>query len=391
MGERLESVLGAAFWVEWRRRVLAGEAPEVSVVVRSALPVKRAVRVLRQAVRDALVRSETDEEWAVAATPFGAVLRITKADRPDVLLAAVEEVLRERGVTGRIERFLPQRPDLPDDVPVLECRLRLRGRLDRRERHPRWLVDELALEAAATAAQAWCDGLEGAGPEVYLRVDQIGFRLDLAGDPDRLLREIVRGARSDSLGEPKVTPTPARLTRVAPDAFRSAAIDVWSGRLTLVAADAALGERWPAILDRLRDAMIAAAPSSVYGLIKRGRAYFYAESGSSVAYDWLPIPHFHAAYGRESWVEQRYAPDAFGIQLLGRGYQDRIPADPGWTRTPVGSDSVLLEHHDPAAWYAEPRPDPALLAQARSDLAAILTSDELIEAARDEPTDGPSR
>ena len=384
----LESVLDAAFWADWRRRVLAGEAPEVGVLVRSALPVRQAVRVLRQAVRDALVRSDTDEEWAVAATPLGAVLRITKADQPDVLLAAVEEVLRERGVTGRIERFSPQRPDLPDDMPVLECRLRLGGRLDRRERHPRWLVDEFALEAAATAAQAWCDGLEGAGSEVYLRVEQIGFRLDLAGDPDRLLREIVRGARSDSLGEPLFTPTPARLKRVVPDAFRSAAIDVWSGRLTLVAADAALGERWPAILDRLRDAMIAAAPWSVYGFIKRGRSYSHAELGTSVAYDWLPIAHFNAGYRKESWVEQRYAPDAFGSQLLGRGYGDRIPAAPGWRRTPVGSDAVLLEHHDPAAWYAQPRPGPALLDQARCDLAAILVSDEIIDAARHDRSDG---
>jgi hypothetical protein len=101
--------------------------------------------------------------------------------------------------------------------------------------------------------------------------------------------------------------------------------------------------------------------------------------------------------------EDVYAPDVFGIQLLGPGYAGRVPEHPRWETEPVGTASVLLKHADPAAWYAAPpitppaddrwdptQPPPTpppLLTQSRSLMASILYTPGVLS--RDGYANGP--
>jgi hypothetical protein len=111
--------------------------------------------------------------------------------------------------------------------------------------------------------------------------------------------------------------------------------------------------------------------------------------GNSLSHDW---PHRAgskprgAGFTRQAF-EDLYAPDAFGVQLLGPGYAGRLPESANWREERVGSASVLLEHVDLSEWFDAPfvprgqllapadQPEPpAVLAQARIELAPILHS-----------------
>jgi hypothetical protein len=115
----------------------------------------------------------------------------------------------------------------------------------------------------------------------------------------------------------------------------------------------------------------------------------------SLSYDW---PHRAGAEPRGAGFtpqafEDLYAPDAFGVQLLGPGYAGRLPDSAAWRAEPVGSACVLLEHVDLPAWFDAPfvplrqilatadRPEPPVLAQARVELAPILYSPGVLAVA----------
>ena len=78
-------------------------------------------------------------------------------------------------------------------------------------------------------------------------------------------------------------------------------------------------------------------------------------------------------------AEDQFAPDIFCAQLLGPGYDGRVPAVDGWRRAAAGADAIVLEHCNPGAWF-DGEPDAATLAQARTDFRPILF----------EPKRGPS-
>jgi hypothetical protein len=83
---------------------------------------------------------------------------------------------------------------------------------------------------------------------------------------------------------------------------------------------------------------------------------------------------------------------AIVLTCLGPGYADRIPTGPDWQATPLDGVSVLLEHHDPAAWYAQmfetrainvrptkenSPPVPPVVTFARHDLADIILTEHI--------------
>ena len=115
-------------------------------------------------------------------------------------------------------------------------------------------------------------------------------------------------------------------------------------------------------------------------------------SGYSLSQDWPEAEHHEPATQLGQAFEAEYAPDAFGVQLLGAGYEGRIPTGSDWTSTPVADGGVIVEHRDPAAWYGRllmpfgghpnytqpPKPPvPNVLAQARRDFSEILFRDEI--------------
>jgi hypothetical protein len=82
--------------------------------------------------------------------------------------------------------------------------------------------------------------------------------------------------------------------------------------------------------------------------------------------------------------EDLFAPDAFGVQLLGAGYADRLPVEGPWRVSKAGSESILLEHRNAETWFANPAvPEgvtahehaiPQVLSDARAQLAPLLYS-----------------
>jgi hypothetical protein len=92
--------------------------------------------------------------------------------------------------------------------------------------------------------------------------------------------------------------------------------------------------------------------------------------------------------------EDLYAPDAFGVQLVGRGLPGRGPAAGTWTSEPLGKTAVLASHYRsgrvdcPAVRRAAALPDanedrtpPDVLTRARTDLAEILDSPGVLNSA----------
>ena len=124
-----------------------------------------------------------------------------------------------------------------------------------------------------------------------------------------------------------------RLTSAAPESFRTVILEPSLGRVSLVEGGANV-ENWEALRAKLRAMMESTSDSTVYGLLKRGSYRPAAESGYSLSQDWPEAEHHEPATQLGQAFEAEYAPDAFGVQLLGAGYEGRIPAGSDWTSTP---------------------------------------------------------
>ncbi|MDQ5821474.1 MAG: hypothetical protein M3540_08545, partial [Actinomycetota bacterium] len=136
----------------------------------------------------------------------------------------------------------------------------------------------------------------------------------------------------------------------------------------------------------------SAAPWAVYGFAKRGSRRIDAELGS-LYMDWVPVPHRSANSPRGGAYEDRLAPDAFGVQLLGEGYRGWVPDGPDWVQARVGAKAVLVEHRDLEAWFdgrfvpfgghslasllSGTVPIPDLVARARQDFKPVLFTDDV--------------
>jgi hypothetical protein len=131
------------------------------------------------------------------------------------------------------------------------------------------------------------------------------------------------------------------------------------------------------------------ADQLAYGFVRRGWAVDEALLDHSLPYDWPErADREPGGIGFTAYAfEDLFAPDAFAVQLLGPGYAGRVPEPSDWRQERAGTAAVVLEHHDPAAWFDAPfvpfrnrtwerdRPEPpAVLARARETLAPILYS-----------------
>ena len=183
------------------------------------------------------------------------------------------------------------------------------------------------------------------------------------------------------------------LTSVGPDRFRTLAVEPSTGRVTLVeGGEAMAGAGWRVTLESVREALQAIVPLAVYAFVKRGSHLLAAEYAYSLVQDWPQVPRFEPDTLGAQAFEDEFAPDAFGLQLLGPGYSGRVPEGTRWKAEQLAPDSVILEHIDPAAWFAEPfvafggrpyytkppfPPVPEVLAVAREDFDPILYRDEI--------------
>jgi hypothetical protein len=153
-------------WARWEE--LQDDDPEASI---SLLFVPRpslagAADVLARVVRD--VEDQITEGYEasgdsegrsgscwVTSVPEGVLLRVGEEPRDfERLLRGIASALEERSVAGRFELYQPRLLELPEEIPLLECRLRVNGYRDDTHRRKFWRPDQEALEAATHLAVA---------------------------------------------------------------------------------------------------------------------------------------------------------------------------------------------------------------------------------------------
>ena len=101
-----------------------------------------------------------------------------------------------------------------------------------------------------------------------------------------------------------------------------------------------------------------------------------------------PPQNTNSTWTRHRHLWERFVPDANGIQLLTTHHVERARDLSGWTVTPAGTDRWLVEAADLGAWFgpttsdemvANQWPDPAVLAQARSDFGPLILTPQSAE------------
>jgi hypothetical protein len=297
-----------------------------------------------------------------------------------MVLPAVAAGLERRGVEGAFELRDPPRVAAPPRTAhLLECRVRVRGERLRREPGAyRWQADPDAHEAILAVVERWCRQRGDSAAQSLSVSDLAPVPLEPRGDVLDRMREAVTDAMH------------VGVSAVAADEFRSVAARAWAGGVSLVEGGAWIeAGRWRESLGELTALLRDHADLFAYGYARRGWMVTEALLGNSLSHDW---PHRAgsqprgAGFTRQAF-EDLYAPDAFGVQLLGPGYAGRLPESANWREERVGSASVLLEHVDLSEWFDAPfvprgqllapadQPEPpAVLAQARIELAPILHS-----------------
>jgi hypothetical protein len=324
-------------------------------------------------------------EWDWLRVSDGVLVTITECDRFDSVLREVAAGLERRGISGAFDLW-EQPPGVPPPrkAPLLECRVRVGGqRLRRGPRDYRWQADPDAYEVVLAAADRWCRQQPDRAAH-SLSVGTIGWvAIKAHEDVRHRMRDAVDGGRG------------ARLAAVAGDEFRAVAAHTSGGISLVVGGSAVDGDRWRRELAELTGVLREHADLLAYGHVMRGWQVSAALLGDPLSYDWPSRADDRPrgiGFTAEAF-DDLYAPDAFGVQLLGPGYADRLPDSAAWQANPVGSSAVLLEHVDPPAWFEAPfvpfdqqlrpedRPQPEFLTRGRAELAPILYSPGVLSRA----------
>jgi hypothetical protein len=309
-------------------------------------------------------------EWDVARVPEGAMLiGGYKSDAFEELLQAIVEELGREGVRGTLDLYaLPEVPSLPAGIGVIEARVRVLGRRVVNGRD-RWTASRAALDRVLEAATRWC---------LEARPDR-GVTLQHGARPTLLVRrcDSPYARLRDVMGDAGWT----TLRSVGNDRFRSATVAPAEGRVTIVEGGPIVHRAgWRPSVTAATEFLRVVSADAIYAFARRVSRLTDAEVPSPQSTDRLQTSRLDAiAY------EERFAPDAFAIQLLGPGYAGRIPAGEDWRETELGAGRVLLEHIDPAPWFDEVTLEEALggesvprrgvVQRARSDFAPILFAD----------------
>ena len=387
--------VGNRVWTAWQRLIDEGvEEPVVQLRFSPDGEVAASVSAIRESVREIVAAyrtraNESDEhdpirpgEWQWLGVSDGVIVQVADSDAFPEIMRELAEVLDGRGVTGVFD--VCDRPLLAparERSLLLRCHLRPRGRRLGVSDAFSWEPDPDAHAAVLTAAADWCKQLgEHAAYSVTkgsLGPAAIGFAEDA----------VVR------LREGIVDDATVRLVAEADETWREVGVGA-VGRVRLAVARPGVGEGgWRPLLGDLTDMLRELADALAYGYVRPGSGFGVALSSDDLEYDWMarqPRAPTGAGFTQEAF-EDVFAPDAFGVQLLGPGYAGRVPDAPSYRREPVGEASVLLKHVDPAAWFdapfvpfGEPRSvaePPPVLASAREELAPILYRPGALNAA----------
>jgi hypothetical protein len=379
---------------QWRDIEREPAEPAILLLFSSDLDPDKALGALRTALSGTIRELEqtlpahpSGEEartgaWSLAPSPDGVVLLIEAPDDFEAFLVATVRRLNELGVEGGFDVYSPQRFELPEKVDLIECRLRVAGaRYHRRGRNYAWQPDNEALADVVAGATLWWRGNACAAtlalatrtiPPTVLRPDD---------DVHAGLRRAIEQAAAVGI---------VRLISWSPRNFRSVVVEPSAGRVSLLEGGRRLADGdWQQPLASVSAVMRELAPSLAYGFAKRGSNRVAAELARSLRDDWPSAPQLEPNVLNAEPFEDEFAPDAFGLQLLGPGYSGWTPAGGSWRSEPAGT-ATIVAHDQPEEWFAAPfvefhwpprfppTPAPAVpevLARARTDFAAILYRD----------------
>lgn len=364
----------------WRELSADSYKVRIELLLTSQLEPVAATQVLSRSVKRAVQAFEAkhgdvppgaDEpfagEWDVARVPEGAMLiGGYKSDAFEELLQTIVEELGREGVRGTLDLYaLPDVPALPAGIGVVEARVRVLGRRVVNGRD-RWAANRAALDRVLKAATRWC---------LEARPDR-GVTLQHGAMPALLVRrcDSPYGRLRDVMGDAGWT----TLRSVGNDRFRSATVAPDEGRVTIVEGGPVVHRGgWRPSVAGVTEFLRGISADAVYGFVRRASRVTDAEFADGRSTDRLRTSRLDAIAH-----EERCAPDAFAVQLLGPGYAGRIPAGEGWCETALGAGRVLVEQIDPALWFDELTLEEALrgesvprrgvVQRARSDFAPIL-------------------
>ena len=384
-------------WQHWEEVEPLGR-PGVDLLFASSLTQEEALAAVRRAAQGTIRELETrparptGEEfstgaWSAVATPGGVALRIDEEPEDfEALLRGIAERLEGVGVHGVFD-LLETDPtaELPELVDLLECRIRVKGtRQHFRGPNWGWRPEPEAFSDGVDDALDWCVATAPGRP---LRL-AVGLIAPVTVDPDEDARTLVRQGV-----EAQVDLGVVRLISTTVSRFRVVSLEPSSGRISLIeGGDVLAGGDWRGPLEGLQAFCRSAAQWAVYGFVKRGSRRVDAELGQLFV-DWVPAPHRSANSRLGDAFEDEFVPDAFGVQLLGEGFHDRVPQGPVWVQSAAGATAVLVEHRELEDWFdgrlvpfgGQPLtalldqtvPVPKLVARAREDFEPILFKDDV--------------
>jgi hypothetical protein len=260
-------------------------------------------------------------EWDWSTVSAGVLITIRESSALEAVLEAVLAALQRNGVAGVLGLWEPEPiRDLSFQSPMIACRLRLAGH---RLGVGSWQVDVATRNAMIAMADRWCrSGVRDGTPALMLRtagwvgldtVDEVVARIGAIIDEGSRAIE----ANVGSVG----------LRAVAGYA---------DGGLLLVSGGAHIeAAGWQAALAEFTELLRGSADHLAYGYLFRGWDLLQALTSDGLAADWPLRPGTRRKSERPA-ADAEQANDIFGLQLLGPGYPNDLPAAAGWHIEQVG-------------------------------------------------------
>ena len=157
--------------------------------------------------------------------------------------------------------------------------------------------------------------------------------------------------------------------------FRERAVGLWpQGVAVYQIVDPTLD--WRDKLDEVRQTLTWAPPHTDLGFVRYGL-------GGMTMWNFPTVPWPRVTEPQVSDNQPMLAsliPDVNGIQLLTDAHLDRATVLTDWVVEPLAGGRHLVAARDLEPWYAQPEPDPEVLARARQDFGEMIMTPENIQA-----------
>jgi hypothetical protein len=313
----------------------------------------------------------------VSPTPQGPVIFVDYCDDTATLqtwLTRVADELLARGITGKLTPARTDAAPIDNEIPPLTVVAALTVPIDwatldhdiatlhGAERG--WYADATLTAALVTRLVRWCL-FPG---DLYLRHQVPQFRIT----PELAEPLITTALRAG----PSVVLTCATKT----GDFQRITFDL-HGQVTLSRRRA--GQTWNDDITSFEQILTAVAPLLEQGLIRK--SFREASWGATInntlqamPYGGEGLPHGLSLIKQRKLFDQRTV-DAYGIQVLTDAHLAHAHNLSDWDITDLGSGRHLVKARDLTPWFAQDKPDPHTLAQARNDFGDLILNPTVVK------------